>query len=137
MVHSRPLFRLFLSFQTNITIFTPKICDKCPFSIRGWDSNPRPSKRESTPVTPRPGLPPSCHTVCSQDHFSGDCTTEIRIKHDGSKYCGINLKQDLNWTGANKFCTDMGARLPIIKSDIENRDLFDFFVSSGKSFTHF
>ena len=48
----------FLSFQANITIFTTSICGKCPSSIWCWDSNPRPSEHESTPLTNRPGLPP-------------------------------------------------------------------------------
>ena len=40
---SRPLFRLFSSFQTNIAIFTTNKCEKCPSSKRCWDSNPQPS----------------------------------------------------------------------------------------------
>ena len=58
--HTRPLFRLFSSFQTNITILTTNICEKmsCPSSIRRWDSNPWPSEHESPPITTRPGLPP-------------------------------------------------------------------------------
>ena len=59
MGHLRPLFRLFLSFQTNFTIFTTNKCEKCPSSIRCWDSNPRPSEYESPPITTRPGLPPN------------------------------------------------------------------------------
>ena len=39
---SRPLFHLFSSFQTSITIFKTNICEKYPSSIRCWDSNPRP-----------------------------------------------------------------------------------------------
>ena len=39
MGHPWPLFHLFLSFQTNITIFTTDLCEKCPSSIRCWDSN--------------------------------------------------------------------------------------------------
>ena len=33
MGHSRPLVCLFLSFQTNITLFTTNICEKCPATI--------------------------------------------------------------------------------------------------------
>ena len=54
--------RLFSSFQTNITIFTAKKWAKCPFSIRCWDSNPRPLEHESPPITTRPGPPPTFHT---------------------------------------------------------------------------
>ena len=32
--------------------------NKCPSSIRCRDSNPRPFKHESPPITTRPGLPP-------------------------------------------------------------------------------
>ena len=32
--YSRPLFCLFLSFQTNFTILTTNKCEKCPSSIR-------------------------------------------------------------------------------------------------------
>ena len=62
----RPLFVYFQSFQTNIiTIFTTNICEKCPSSIRCRDSNPRPSERESLPITTRPGLPPIRKIVCT------------------------------------------------------------------------
>ena len=53
-----PLFRLFSSFQTNITIFTSNKCEKCPSGIQCWDSNPRLSGHESPPTTIRPGLVP-------------------------------------------------------------------------------
>ena len=56
MGHPRRPFRLFLSIQTNITIFTTNICEKCTSSIWCWDSNPQPSKHESPPMTIRPGL---------------------------------------------------------------------------------
>ena len=39
MGQPRPLFRLFLSFQTNITILTTNKCEKCPTSIQRWDLN--------------------------------------------------------------------------------------------------
>ena len=56
---TRPLFCLFLSFQTNIiTIFITNICEKCPSSIRCRDSNLQPLEHEPPPVTTRPGLPP-------------------------------------------------------------------------------
>ena len=47
----------FIVFQTNvIIIFTTNICEKCPFSIRCPDLNPRPLGHESPPITTRPGL---------------------------------------------------------------------------------
>ena len=49
-------FCLFSSFQTNITIFTANMYEKCPSNIRCWDWNPQPSEHESPPITTRPGL---------------------------------------------------------------------------------
>ena len=57
MGHLYPLFHSFSSIQTNITIFTPNKCEKCPSSIQRWDSNLRPSEHESPHLTTRPGLP--------------------------------------------------------------------------------
>ena len=56
MDHPWPLFYLFSSFQTNVTIFTANICEKCPSSIWCCDSNPQSSENESPPITTRPGL---------------------------------------------------------------------------------
>ena len=55
----RPLFHLFSSFQTQITIFTTNKCEKCPSSIRCRDSNTQPLAHESPPITTRPGLLPT------------------------------------------------------------------------------
>ena len=52
----QPLFHLFSSFQTNITILQQIYVKKCPSSKCCWDSNPQPSEYESPPVTTRPGL---------------------------------------------------------------------------------
>ena len=47
----------FWSFLTNmITIFTSKICEKCPFSIRCRDLNPCPLEHESPSITTRKDL---------------------------------------------------------------------------------
>ena len=46
----------FRSFQTNTTILSNNICEKCPFRIRYRDSNPRSLGRESPSITTRPGL---------------------------------------------------------------------------------
>ena len=48
----------FWSFQTNITIFTTNICEKCPSSMWCWYSNPHPSEHEHPHIITRPGLPP-------------------------------------------------------------------------------
>ena len=56
--NSAHFFIYFWSFQTNITIFTTKICEKCPSSIWCQDSKPQPLECESLPIMTRPGLPP-------------------------------------------------------------------------------
>ena len=52
---------IFGLFKQTIQFFTTNQCEKmsCPSSIRHRDSNPRPSERESPPITTRPGLPPN------------------------------------------------------------------------------
>ena len=59
MGQPRPLFRLSLAFfkQTSLQ-FLQQICEKGPSSIRCRDLNPRPSERESLPITTRSELPP-------------------------------------------------------------------------------
>ena len=58
MGQPRPLFHLFSSLQTHITILTTNKCEKYPSSIWCWDSNSRPSDDESTHITTRAGLSP-------------------------------------------------------------------------------
>ena len=48
-------FRLFSVFSIK---YHYNFYNKYPSSIRCLDSNPRPSERESLPITTRPGLPP-------------------------------------------------------------------------------
>ena len=43
IIHPGLFFIYLLTFQTNITIFTTNIGEKCPSNIRCWDSNPQPS----------------------------------------------------------------------------------------------
>ena len=45
-----PLFNYFRLFKQTLQIFTTNICEKCPSSIRCWDSNPHPSEHESPPI---------------------------------------------------------------------------------------
>ena len=54
----RPLFHLFLSFQTQITTLQQINVQNCPSSIQCQDSNSQPLEHESPPITTRPGLPP-------------------------------------------------------------------------------
>ena len=60
---------IFGLFQTKINTILQKInVKKCPSSIWHWDSNPRHSERESSPITTRPGFPPQTKT--NFIHFS-------------------------------------------------------------------
>ena len=61
MGHPRPLYHLFSYYQTNFRSLTTIVCGKilCPSGIRRRDSNPQPLEHESTPITTKPGLPPS------------------------------------------------------------------------------
>ena len=55
---------IFSLFQRNInSILQQIIVKKSPSSIWHWYSNPRPSKRESPPITTKPGLPPIHWTI--------------------------------------------------------------------------
>ena len=69
-----PLFHLFSSFQTHITIFTTNKCEKCPSSRRYCDSNSQPLENESPPITTRPGLPPLHNSFARHPfaHFVND-----------------------------------------------------------------
>jgi len=69
-------------------------------------------------------------------HFSEGCQTKIMMKDDGSKFCGFYIKEDFNWLSAYQLCSNSGARLPVIKSDKENRDIFDIFVSGFLKLLH-
>ena len=54
MGQPRSLFDLFSSLQTHITFFITNKCEKCPSSIRCWDSNWQTLEHESPPITTRP-----------------------------------------------------------------------------------
>ena len=59
---TRHFFRLFFVyfclFKQTLPFLQQINVNKCPSSIRSWDSNPRPSEHVSPPITTRPGLPP-------------------------------------------------------------------------------
>ena len=65
MGQPRPLFRSFSVFSNkhHYNFYNKYIWKKCPSSIRCWDSNPRPSERESLPFTTRPGLLPLAYLL--------------------------------------------------------------------------
>ena len=50
---------LYLSFQTNITIFTTKICEKMSIQYIALGFEPQPSEYESPTINTRPGLAPA------------------------------------------------------------------------------
>ena len=52
------LFKYTIQFLQQINVKNVKM-SKCPSSIWSWDSNPQPFEYESSPITTRPGLPPS------------------------------------------------------------------------------
>ena len=83
-------FVSFWSFQTNITIFTTNICEKCPSSIWCRDLNPRPLECESLPITTRPGL-----FCCKRKKVCKKC-----VKWTIQR----NLSQHFNWDFVN-YCT--------------------------------
>ena len=64
MGQPRPLFRLFSVFSKNIIQFLQINVKKCPSSKQRWDSNQRPFEHELSPITTRPGLPPSHFLFC-------------------------------------------------------------------------
>ena len=95
----RTILCWFSSFQTNNTIFTTKICEKCPSSVRCWDSNSQPSENVSPRITTRPELP-SWHftSVCLSNWLFCICQWIVKIDVCfGFKRMRINKKR----TGAN------------------------------------
>ena len=99
-------FVYFRSFQANITIFTTNKCEKMakwPSSIRRRDSNPRPFKHESSPITTRPGLPPMVPI------FYLYCANTSGSSNQAAIYGAFRLRQKsftalaLHW-GSSTFC---------------------------------
>ena len=81
MGHPRALFRLFLSFQTNITIFTTNICKNVhPVYLSCWDSNPQLSAHESHPITTRPVFPPEIRIVLGNQMLLNQPCSRYLIK---------------------------------------------------------
>ena len=61
---------IFDLFQTNINTSLQYInVNKCPSSIRHWDSNPQPSECESPPITTIPGLTPISLSFICNAHY--------------------------------------------------------------------
>ena len=55
---SQASFQFIFDFSSKHYNFYNKLCEKCPSSIRCWDSNPQPSEHEPTPLTTRSALLP-------------------------------------------------------------------------------
>ena len=106
MGHPRPLFHLFSSFQTNITIFTTNICEKCPSSIRCWDSNPQPLEHESPPITTWPGLPPNTKLTSNSARF--DCG-ETSAYHN-AEYISYHLSRMRAYWPFDQICLLLNQR---------------------------
>ena len=74
------LFFVYLwTFQKINTNFTINQCEKCPSSIRRRDSNPRPFEHESSPITTRPGLPPSDVISLNADQVCNTTEASARL----------------------------------------------------------
>ena len=95
-------FVYFRSFQANSTIFTTNKCDKYASSIWRRDSNPWPLKHESSPITTRPGLPPSCieYYISSRSAFSSFLFSMMRRESllGHFSYENDRLKIDLRYS---------------------------------------
>ena len=92
MGQTQSLFRVFSSFQANIT----NKCEECPSSLRCWDSNPRPSEHGSRPITTRPAC---------QDTFN--CIETLQLVNDFSakKITGaLSLFSFFQQLTVNVFC---------------------------------
>ena len=72
---------IFGLFKQTIQLLQQINVKKCPSSIWRWDSNPRPFKHESSPITTRPGLTPTSYD-CFQSILE---TTELRANHNNNR----------------------------------------------------
>ena len=106
MGQPRPLFHLFSSFQTHITLFSTNKCEKCPFRIWCRNSNSRPLEHESAPITTWPGLSPSFHNNFSL--FNWLYREAYRICHGADQF-SINIFLLMNRLKVFPF------QLPILK----------------------
>ena len=97
MGQPRPLFNLFLCFQTHITNFkTNRYVIKCPSSIRCRDLNSQPLEHESCPITTRPGLLSIFKNDCCHFKNLSHFSTQLRIfvfKYKGLIRSQIKPKQ--------------------------------------------
>ena len=101
MGQPRPLFHLFLSFQTHITNFTTnRYVKKCPSSIRCWDSNSRPLEHESPLITTRPGF--SAHPLvllrsALNSYFGKTISAKERERERERVEAATNERLSSNW----------------------------------------
>ena len=110
MGRTRPLFRLFQSDQSNITIFTTNQCEKCPSSIWHWDSNSQPP-----PLTTRPGLPPKLWNL-----YSGDFVDNVERASDRvceARHLTCNIQSEFVITPYNPKSMAMTQFFCLVKVD--------------------
>ena len=82
-----PLFSLFSSFQTHITIFTTnRYVKKCPCSIQSRYSNSQPLEHDSSPITTRPGLPSAPVTTVSFEQIKVCRISVFKLKFISSTF---------------------------------------------------
>ena len=62
-------------------------------------------------------------------YFLAFCTTGNYTKDNGDKACGVLLNRTMGWQTAATECRSIGARLPVIKSLKENKDILNMLVS--------
>ena len=55
--------------------------------------------------------------------------TENFPKSDGSEVCFLFLNDRYDWTEANTACAAMGARLPVVESDLDNQLIYQLKVT--------
>ena len=91
MVHPRPVFIYFQSFQTTVQILQHINVKNDPSSIMCRDSNSQPLDHESPTITTRPGLGPICEN-CFARVFFRFCENVVRPKRLTSLLC----EQDWN-----------------------------------------
>ena len=111
---------------------------KCSSSIRRRDSNPRPFKHESSPITTRPGLTPTSYD-CFQSILE---TTELRANHNnnrgnsesGSPY--MYIRMDITFANqVNKVLTKEGCLNGLVyllgKVHVKVFDVIDCSIPGG------
>ena len=97
---------IFGLFQTNINTILQQInVKKCPSSMRHWDSNPRPSERESPPITTRPGLPALQYKVKIEQYRQENWCISYFLNKFGPSQASVLFTFGLCQTNSTIFTT--------------------------------